>query len=179
MRRTTRSVLGWAAGLALLVAASAVPAAAQMSRSPESEVGKLPITYAWAVDAKDIDAMMSIFSEDVVYDLSAYGYPSVVGQAAVRNFFLYAVFPSEQCSFSSISNVTFELEGNQGTGADYFVHWGYNNPRYPANTRYYAEGQHFYEFKRENGEWKISSMRGRPTFEKTEPFDPAGMKHCP
>ena len=56
------------------------------------------------------------------------------------------------------------------------MHWGYNNPRYPANTRYYAEGQHFYEFKRENGEWKISSMRGRPTFEKTEPFDPVFLR---
>jgi hypothetical protein len=87
----------------------------------------------------------------------------VVGYAAVRAFFLYAVFPSEQCSFSSISNVEVSIDGDHASGADYFVHWGYNNPRFPANTRHHVEGQHYYEFKKENGSWK-SRMLGRPTF---------------
>lgn len=144
-----------------------------------AEIAALTTTYAWAVDGKDIDEMMSIFSENAVYDLSAYGYPSVVGKDAIRSFFLYAVFPSEQCSFSSISNVRAKVTGNRATGADYFVHFGYNNPRFGPETRNHVEGQHFYEFVKEKGRWKISWMQGRPTFDMVEPYDPAGMRHCP
>jgi len=177
--KCTSTGLRWGAVLALLWALAPLPSAARLRLPAEAEIGKLPITYAWAVDAKDIDKMMSIFSQDVVYDLSAYGYPSVVGYDAVRAFFLNAVFPSEQCSFSSISNVELSIDGDTASGADYFVHWGYNNPRFPANTRHHVEGQHYYEFKKERGRWKVSRMLGRPTFEQTAPFDPAGMRHCP
>lgn len=145
----------------------------------EREIAKLPAAYAWAVDGKDIDAMMSIFSQNAVYDLSDYGFPSAVGQAAIRAFFLNDVFQGERCSFSSISNVRVDLGRDGASGADYFIHFGYNDRKYPLNTRHHVEGQHFYRFVKERGEWKISHMRGHPTFEKKEPFDPAGLRHCP
>ena len=93
--------------------------------------------------------------------------------------FLTSVFRAEQCSFSSISNVRVDVRGTQASGADYFVHLGYNDPKYGVNTRHLVEGQHFYEFVREKGEWRISRMLGRPTFETVESFPPAAMKHCP
>lgn len=145
----------------------------------EAEIARLPVRYAWAVDGKKIDDVMALFAENAVYDLSAYGHASVVGRAAIREVFLGAVFRAEQCSFSTISNIRVELDGPQARGADYFVHFGYNNPKFGANTRHHVEGQHFYEFVREKGEWKISRMLGRPTFETVEGFAPTAMKHCP
>lgn len=144
----------------------------------EAEIAKLTTTYAWAVDAKDIDQMMSIFSKNAVYDLSAYGYPNVEGIENIRNMFVYGVFTSEKCSFSSISNVRVQVKGNRAKGGDYFMHFGYDG-KYGPLTRHHVEGQHFYEFVKEKGKWKISWMQGHPTFEKVEEYDPALMRHCP
>lgn len=144
----------------------------------EAEIAKLTTTYAWAVDAKDIDQMMSIFARNAVYDLSAYGFPNVVGYENIRNMFIYGVFPSEKCSFSSISNVRVQVKGNRAEGGDYFMHFGYDGKNGPL-TRHHVEGQHFYKFVKEKGQWKISWMQGHPTFEKVEEYDPELMRHCP
>lgn len=144
----------------------------------QAEIARLATTYAWAVDSKNIDLMMTIFSRDAEYDLSAYGYPSVVGRDNIRNMFLYAVFPSEKCSFSSISNVRVQVKGNRAEGGDYFMHFGYDGKNGPL-TRHHVEGQHFYKFVKEKGQWKISWMQGHPTFEKVEEYDPELMRHCP
>ncbi len=144
----------------------------------EAEIAKLTTTYAWAVDSKNIDQMMSIFATNAVYDLSAYGYPNVVGHENIRKMFIYGVFTSEKCSFSSISNVKVQVSGNRAEGGDYFMHFGYDG-KYGPLTRHHVEGQHFYQFVKEKGQWKISWMQGHPTFEKVETYDPTLMRHCP
>ncbi len=144
----------------------------------EVEIAKLPITYAWAVDTKDIYRLMSIFSEDVVYDLSVYGFASATGKQELREIFLSGILPNVRCSFISISNIEVEVTGNTATGGDYFVHAGYDPRNRPKNTRSHTEGQHFYDFKLEAGAWKISRMRGSPFFEKWETYDPAGLLRC-
>lgn len=174
----------WTLAAALCAAVGYAPAAdnresLEEQLRAEAEIAKLPVRYAWAVDGKQIDAVMALFAENAVYDLSAYGHASAVGHPAIRKLFLNSVFRAEQCSFSSISNVRVDVRGTEASGADYFVHLGYNDPKYGANTRHLVEGQHFYEFVREKGEWKISRMLGRPTFETVESFPPTAMKHCP
>ena len=144
----------------------------------EGMIARLPVTYAWAVDTKDIDLLMSVFSEDVVYDLSAYDFPAVVGKAAVRKTFLTGIFQNVECSFISIFNIRADVSGDTATGGDYFVHAGYNPQNRPRNTRSHTEGQHFYEFKKEAGDWKISYMRGSVFYEKWESFDPDGLRGC-
>lgn len=174
----------WTLAAALLAAVGSAPAAVDresvMERlRSEAEIARLPVRYAWAVDGKRIDDVLELFAENAVYDLSAYGHASAVGRAAIRKLFLDSVFRAEQCSFSSISNVRVEVRGAEASGADYFVHLGYNDPNFGANTRHYVEGRHFYEFVREKGEWKIARMLGRPTFETVENFPPTALKHCP
>jgi ketosteroid isomerase-like protein len=159
------------------VAAEEHPASVALELA-RAEIARLPVAYAWAVDHKDIDALLAIFATDAAYDLSAYGFPDVHGQAALRKFFLESVFPSERCSFSSISNVRIELDGARATGGDYFIHFGYGSPKLAADTRLHVEGQHFYEFRLERDQWKIARMTGHPTFERAEPFDAQGLKHC-
>ncbi len=174
-----RLITGLAAatlGSGAAVAADLTPqVAAELARA---EIARLPVAYAWAVDRKDVDALLAIFAADASYDLSAYGFPDVRGQAALRRLFLESVFPSERCSFSSISNVRIDLDGERATGGDYFIHFGYGNPKFGAETRMHVEGQHYYEFRLEQGHWKIARMTGRPSFERVEPFATQGLKHC-
>ncbi|MEZ5533456.1 MAG: nuclear transport factor 2 family protein [Steroidobacteraceae bacterium] len=144
----------------------------------EMEIARLPVSYAWAVDGKNIDEIMDLFADDAVYDLSAYGYANVVGTTAIRELFIRSVFSAEQCSFSSISNVRVKIQGSRATGSDYFVHIGYNDRKLGESTRHYVEGQHFYEFVRLAGRWKISRMVGRPTFQAVEKFAPESLMHC-
>lgn len=171
--------------LALFLIASvlATPAPASGTQAPtaqellaELEIARLAITYAWAVDAKDIDTLMTIFSEDAEYDLSAYAQPPARGKEAIRNVFIHGVFPSERCSFSSISNVRAKINGNQASGSDYFIHYGYNPQQATEATRTQVEGQHFYRFVKENGAWKISWMQGHPVFESSAPISNAQLR---
>ena len=144
----------------------------------EVEIARLPVRYAWAVDTKDIDLLMSVFSEDIVYDLTAYKFPSATGKKAVREVFLNGILPNVRCSFISISNIKVEVAGDTATGGDYFVHAGYDPKNRPKNTRSHTEGQHYYEFKLEAGEWKISRMSGSPYYEEWGSYDPAGLLRC-
>jgi ketosteroid isomerase-like protein len=144
----------------------------------EAEIARIPITYAWAVDTRDIDLLMTLFSENAVYDLSAYDFPSATGKAAIRKVFLEGILDNVRCSFISISNIQVEVDGDRATGADYFVHAGYDPRNRPKHTRSHTEGQHFYEFEKEAGAWKIARMRGSPTFEKWETYDPEGLRQC-
>lgn len=182
MKTACRSLIAVMALCATTLAGADTVGAARAEdiRRAEAEIARLPVAYAWAVDAKDIDGMMAIFAEDAVYDLSAYGQQSAVGHEALRQFFTQWVFRAEQCSFSSISNVRVKIDGTTATGADYFMHFGYHDPNYGGeNGRHYVEGQHFYEFVLEDGHWKIARMLGRPTFERVEQIAPGDLKHCP
>jgi hypothetical protein len=130
---------------AVTLAASA-PSADLFSRiRARMEIQQLTTTYAWAIDSKDIDALMSIFVEgepgvdDIypVYDLSALGIPGlekVEGTAAVRGFFEFAVAAGEPWSFSAISNVDVEFTGwRTAVGGDYYIHDGWVPAELDAN----------------------------------------------
>lgn len=154
------------------------PHARHQDAISEVEIARLPVTFAWAVDTKDIELLMSVFSEDIFYDLSAYDFPSASGKQEVRKLFVSGILSNVRCSFMSISNIKLAVSADTATGGDYFVHAGYDPQNRPKNTRSHTEGRHFYEFKKESGAWKISRMRGSPFFEKWETFDPKGLRHC-
>lgn len=153
------------------------------------EIAKLTTDYAYAVDHKDIDRMMGIWSQDAVYDLSNLGFGSVEGYDAIKGFMLEVVLSGEPWCFSSISNIDVTFTGaDTAEGFDYFIHNGYVPVEVDANgqvirkysqfdpetsdlldgptdlVKSYKEGLHVYKFIKENGEWKISWMQGQPLF---------------
>lgn len=174
-RRPAAALLALAAGAA---AGCAGALGRSSARDAEAEIARLPVAFAWAVDARDLDALTALFAEGIVYDLSAYGFPPATGRAAVRELFRTGVFPYVRCSTIVIANVRVEATGDRATGADYFVHYGYDPRDAAPGTRSHTEGRHFYEFVREAGAWKISRIRGEPHFERRESYDPAGLRAC-
>jgi hypothetical protein len=102
----------------------------------QMEITQLTTTYAWAIDNKDLDALMSIFVEGEpgdavypIYDISALQIPGldrVEGTTAIRGFMEFAVLPGEPFSSSHISNVNVIFNGKKtATGGDYYIHNGY------------------------------------------------------
>jgi len=171
----------WVLGLALAALVGmpwAVQAQGGSDVLAEAEIARLTSTYAWSVDAMDIDTLMTIFSDDIEYDLSVYGYPNVQGWDNVKAFFLSSVFPANQCSFITISNIWSHVTGATATGGDYYVHTGINPYGLPANTLRHTQGRHVYRFKKVRGEWKISYLKGELFLQWSEPL-PAVPANCP
>ncbi|MFN8627334.1 MAG: nuclear transport factor 2 family protein [Candidatus Binatia bacterium] len=141
----------------------------------EAQIARLPFIYAWSVDSLDIDTLMTVFSEDIEYDLSAYGFPSVKGWDNVKAFFLSSVFPANECSFIMIANIWSEVTGNKAIGGDYYKHAGIRpvtDPPLPPDTVRHTQGRHIYRFKKEHGEWKISYLKGELFMQWKETISP-------
>ncbi len=138
MRTSRTSVAILIAFSAVSFVASAASAQFFTRTRARAEIADLTTTYAWAIDSKDIDALMSIFVEGEpgvdaiypVYDLSALQIPGldkVEGTTAIYGFMAFAVAAGEPWSFSSISNVDVDFTGwGTASGGDYYIHdgWG-------------------------------------------------------
>jgi hypothetical protein len=139
---TRRKRLG--AGLAVIVMIIVMPSLV-IGQTPgrgfdrpgeRMEIEQLTATYAWAIDSKDLGALMSIFVEGEtsdpvypIYDLSPLQIPGlglVEGTAAITGFMQYGVLPGEPWSFSSISNIEIEFTSDTtAIGGDYYIHEGW------------------------------------------------------
>jgi ketosteroid isomerase-like protein len=144
----------------------------------EAEIARLTSTYAWSVDAMDIDTLMTIFSDDVEYDLTTYYGISIKGWQNVKNFFVNTVFPTNACSFIMISNIWSEVAGTKANGGDYYLHTGYNPTGMPPGTLRETKGRHIYRFKKVRGEWKISYLKGE-LFVQTSQIISRPPANCP
>lgn len=133
---------------------------ALMKLPDRMEVERLPATLAWAMDSGDRDLWLGLWSDDVRYVVPQYGI-DISGREALKEFAAIAVFGLEARRFSAITNIVVDVNGSTATGKDYYMHYGYPiNPETgePSEERAVAEGQHFYEFAKIDGNWKITRV---------------------
>ena len=124
------------------------------------EVENLPRAMAWAMDSGDREVWFGAFSDDVRYVVPQYDI-DIRGKEALRDFAEVAVFGLEERRFSAITNILVEVKGETATGKDYFMHYGYPidlETGQASELRNLSEGQHFHEFARQDGVWKITRM---------------------
>ncbi len=133
---------------------------ALMKLPDRMEVERLPTTLAWSMDSGDMELWLSLWSEDVHYVVPQYDI-DIRGKAALKEFAAIAVFGLEARRFSAITNIAVDIKGSTATGKDYYIHYGYPiNPETgkPSEERAVSEGQHFYEFAKLDGGWKITRV---------------------
>ena len=138
------------------------------------ELEQLTKTYAWALDANDRELYWSVFSDDVrligrTKGLS-YMLTGIEDLRAATDF----IFASEKAAFSTLSNLLVEIKGDTATGRDYYHHYSYRVnwetgevDKEPTLTR----GRHLWEFRKQDGVWKITRMESRehcPTYPDCE-----------
>jgi len=136
---------------------------ALMKLPDRMEVQSLPTTMAWAMDTGDRDLWLSLWSDDVRYVVPQYDI-DIRGKEALKEFAATAIFGMEAKKFSAITNVMVDVKGNTATGKDYYMHYGYRlDPATgePSDERAVSEGQHFYEFAKLDGRWKIARLEVR------------------
>jgi ketosteroid isomerase-like protein len=133
---------------------------ALMKLPDRMEVESLPTTIAWAMDSGDMDLWLSVWSDDVRYVVPQYNI-DIHGKEALKEFAAIAVFGLEARRFSAITNIVVDVKGDTASGKDYYMHYGYPiNPETgePSEERAVSEGQHFYEFAKLDGGWKITRV---------------------
>ena len=116
-------------------------------------IKKLKARYTLAVDARDAEGIVSLFTADGVWDGGSFG--RYEGTDAVRSFFRLV---PERLSFfvHYVSNPLIEIDGNRATGSWYLL-----EPCTFAQGNRPVWGSARYEecYRRVGGEWKFEEMR--------------------
>lgn len=115
--------------------------------------------YCSAVDElSDVDALLHVFTEDAVVDLSAIHLPRLEGHAAIRAFFA-AVFTTMTHHAHLWSNFRLDrLEGDEASVSAYVTGMGHS--RDGNSVLVYVH--YFLECVRTRGAWKIRGFFEKP-----------------
>jgi ketosteroid isomerase-like protein len=144
------------------------------------EIEQLTRTYVWAVDARDRELFLSLFSDDIEWVIQTKELSYIITGIEQLKKATDFILSSEKGKFSSLSNLLVEIKGNTATGQDYYEHYGYRVDsktggveKEPTITR----GRHFWEFRKQSGVWKVTRMEVRehgPAYPECEyaPFTP-------
>jgi len=116
-------------------------------------IKKLKARYTLAVDARDTEGVVSLFTADAVWDGGSFG--RYEGADAIRAFFRAV---PEQLSFfvHYVSNPLIEVDGNRATGSWYLL-----EPCTFAKGDRAVWGSARYDerYRRVGGDWKFEEMR--------------------
>jgi len=154
----------------------------------QGEIETLLKTYVWSMDELDKETWLSVFSDNLEsYTAYMYNKPDPVSRIPVgENDPLYEKIGSlpvkqqlaEKCdgmifkrikvAQSTVSNIVINLSGDgAATGKDYFRHWEIVDSSHPECVSrslddrhwYFQEGKHEWEFRREDGAWKVTRFK--------------------
>src|SRR5688572_22108179 len=116
-------------------------------------------SYCAAVDRlADVDALVNLFTEDAVIDMSAIHLPHFTGQAGIRGFF-EPVFEMMTHHAHHWSNFTIErLAGDSASISAYVIGMGHS--RDGNSVQVFV--QYFMDCVRSAGGWKIRRYRIQP-----------------
>jgi len=152
------------------------------------DIESLIKSYVWSMDELDKNKWLSIFSKNLrSYKAYMYDKSDPVAQIPVDSEDpLYneignlspkkqlaakcdsMVFKRVKLAHSMLSNIMIDMiDDNTARGRDYFRHWEIVDPMHPASASrnlddkhwYFQEGKHEWEFKREDGAWKVTNFK--------------------
>lgn len=115
--------------------------------------------YLIAVDdLASVDAVMQVFTDDAVFDMSGIGYANIAGAPAIREFF-DGVFAGMRHHAHYATN--FSLDALEGDSARCRTHViGMGVTANGSDVLFYL--QYHLEMRRESDAWKIVTFRGMP-----------------
>ncbi|WAP51320.1 nuclear transport factor 2 family protein [Arthrobacter sp. ATA002] len=102
---------------------SAVSSPGPVSGSDVELIRRLTHEYVSALDGGRLDDLVSLFTEDGVWDGTGWGIPAVQGSAALRGFF-ESTMSSNRGTCHLVLNHIIDVEGNSATGTAYFHAFG-------------------------------------------------------
>ena len=120
------------------------------------EIGQLRSSYQWYFDSCDLEGLLSIFTEDAVCDFGPFGLWQ--GKEAIREGYSKNIWPPDD-RFATIHNTTnplIEVNGDTAIGKWFLL----DHILGPAGeSPLKIIGTYNDEFRRVDGQWKISRTR--------------------
>lgn len=120
-------------------------------------IQRLASDYCWYADHRDVDGIVSLFSEGAVFDARAVGLTEVTGLEALRDFF-QSLLPLHEYSQHMLGNHRIDLDGNSARGTCYYLMQGAIRNAGPISAAGYYEDA----YVRTAEGWRIASRRGVP-----------------
>jgi hypothetical protein len=126
-------------------------------------IKKLKARYCLAVDVREEEGFVSLFTEDAVWDGGRFG--RYEGRAAIQNFFRSI---PEILSFAVhyVMNPVIEVQGEQATGRWYLLE---PCTMVEGNRAVWGTAQYDEVYVKKGGEWKFQQIKLIPVF--WSPYD--------
>ena len=113
----------------------------------------LIIAYAHAVDTvSDIDAVLDVFTEDAVFDLSGIGLTPQLGHAGIREFFTNVFANMEHHAHYLTNFAVTGYEGDTASMRAYVIGMGVGKDGRAVTVN----GRYFFEVRRTEKGWKAT-----------------------
>ncbi len=118
------------------------------------QIRELYARYAMAIDTSDYDAWVDCFTEDGVFESTRFGRHA--GAQGLRRFTaIYRESLGGAQVRHVITNETFQIEGDRGTGACYLVYYHCKDGRVQQT----AVGHYRDRLRKAGGKWRFESRQ--------------------
>lgn len=115
-----------------------------------ADIAQLRAHYCHVLDHRDWDELISLFTEDGIFDGLAY----VKGRDAIHRFFAQTVAPMAEGFWHFCSNPTIHLEGDRASGRISMEYLSVTN-----GVSYVSAGHYDDVFEKIDGKWYFASRK--------------------
>lgn len=122
-----------------------------------TQIQRLAADYCWHADHRDVEGIVSLFTEDAVFDARPVGLSQIQGRAALREFF-GMLLPLHEYSQHLSGNHRIDLDKQAARGTCYYLMQGAVRGGAPISAAGYYEDT----YVRTSDGWRIASRRGVP-----------------
>lgn len=119
------------------------------------DIEQLRYRYCYAIDTRDWDALVSLFTDDATLDYGGLG--TFEGKEGVREFATAVVEENLAATAHAVHNPILTVEENSATGQ-----WYVSSPvTFADGTGGFRWGRYDEQYRRVDGAWRIEDLRLR------------------
>lgn len=121
-------------------------------------VKQVQYAYAYYIDSKNPEGVMSLFTNEAVAEYSVLG-TDPLDIDGIRTFIAGATSPEGGWMAHQMVSPYIVVDGNKASGMFYLTFFGAPTPDTPAGQLPWIQGWYNNEYVKVGGEWKIKHLR--------------------
>lgn len=123
-------------------------------------VRQIQYAYAYYIDSKNLDGVMSLFADDATARYSQLS-PEPLNIDGIRSFLQGATSPESGWMAHQMISPYIKVDGNQAHGMFYLTCFGAATPDTPPGQLIWIQSLYSTDFQKVGGEWKIKHLQLR------------------
>ena len=121
-------------------------------------VKQVQYAYAYYIDSKNLEGVMSLFADDAIAEYSQLGTESL-NLDGIRSFMQGATSPEAGWMAHQMISPYVKVDGRKAYGMFYLTFFGAPTPDTPAGQLTWIQCWYNNEFEKVGSEWKIKHLR--------------------